>query len=209
VALSADTFSIGEVSTMVGLSAHTIRAWERRYAAVRPSRSGSRQRRYRLDEVETLKRIKDLASARGLSLRLAVAEANGEAPEIGAAPDVVTDELEEFEVEETSPWRGVADLDPRLLVLLDQRGRVFDCNVAFARLAGKLRFEMQGQRFSKLVEAYDRAKAVTLHRGTPQRRTGWELNMHTPVVAGLYSFESTPLRHRGTWLIALSGQAVG
>jgi PAS domain-containing protein len=192
---------------MVGLSPHTIRAWERRHGAVVPVRTSSGQRRYSLADVETLKRIKDVASARGLSLRLAVIEAVGEAPLLGTFVDSM-DLDPNTELEDAGPWRAVADLDSRLLALLDQKGRIIDCNVAFARLAGALRFELTGHRFSELVEAYDRAKAVAIYRGTPQRRQGWELNLQTPATAGLFSFDCVPVAHRGGWLIALVGQGV-
>jgi PAS domain-containing protein len=203
-----DSFSIGEVSSMLGLSAHTIRAWERRYGVVTPGRTASRQRRYRLADVETLKRVKDLTSSRGLSLRLAVAGALGEMPEVetAAIPDG-TPATPESSID-GGPWRAVADLDPRVIVIIDGGGRVVDCNVAFARLAGLLRFEMRGRRFADFVDAYDRAKAVSIFRGTPQRRLGWELNLVTPAAAGLYGFDCLPFRYGDGWLIACSAGEV-
>ncbi len=193
---------------MLGLTPHTLRAWERRFAAVSPSRTRSGHRRYRLEEVETLKRVKDLASARGLSLRVAVSEALGDLPELqGLATDPAPESSGERAGEET-PWRVVADLDPRLLLLLDGRGQVFDANVAFARFTGVLRFELPGRRFSELVDPYDRAKAVAIYRGNPRRRTAWELNLRSPSATALYSFECVPFRHQGGWLIACAGRAV-
>lgn len=39
-------YSVGAVCRLTGLSAHVLRAWERRYGAVRPHRSGGGTRRY-------------------------------------------------------------------------------------------------------------------------------------------------------------------
>jgi PAS domain-containing protein len=195
---------------MVGLNAHTIRAWERRFAAVAPVRTHSGQRRYRLEDVETLKRIKDLANTRRVSLRVAVAEITGDLPELGSVATNVTIDREEGEPADGGVWRVFADLDARVLVILDGRGCIVDANVAFARVAGALRFELPGRRFSELVDPYDRAKAVAIYRGTPQRRSGWELNLRTATGAGLYSFECHPFQHQpGFWLVACAGHRVG
>src|SRR3979490_1705582 len=51
-------FSIGEVATLVGVSPHPIRAWERRQKVVAPRRTPSKQRRYSADEVEVLRRVR-------------------------------------------------------------------------------------------------------------------------------------------------------
>ena len=102
---------------MLGMTAHTIRAWERRFAAVSPMRTHSGQRRYRLEDVETLKRVKDLASSRGLSLRIAVAEALGELPELeGLGPQSST-AGEEATRADGGPWRVVADLEAQGLLV--------------------------------------------------------------------------------------------
>ena len=204
-----ETFSIGETAAMVGMRPHTLRAWERRFGAVQPARNGSRQRRYSLEEVDTLKRIKDLASARGISLRLAVAEVLGDLPALSRQAAEAAQGGVVGEAAEGSPWRVFADLDPRALVILDTNGRVVDGNVAFARLTGLLRFELPGRKFSDIVDPYDRAKAVAIYRGTPQRRTGWELNLRTPVSAALYSFDCVPFQQElGAWLIACAGTEV-
>ena len=54
----ADTprvYQIGTVSTLTGLDAHTIRAWERRYGAVTPERSPGGTRRYSAQDVARLR----------------------------------------------------------------------------------------------------------------------------------------------------------
>ena len=47
-------YPIGYVSLTTGLSAHVLRAWERRYAAVKPSRSASGRRLYSQEDIDRL-----------------------------------------------------------------------------------------------------------------------------------------------------------
>jgi len=47
-------FSIQMAAQMAGLSAHTIRAWEKRYKAITPSRTDSGRRLYSAEEVDRL-----------------------------------------------------------------------------------------------------------------------------------------------------------
>ena len=51
---------IRAVARMTGLSAHVIRAWERRYEAIRPTRTDSRRRLYSDEDVERLRLLKRL-----------------------------------------------------------------------------------------------------------------------------------------------------
>jgi len=53
-------YQIGTVSTLTGIDPHTIRAWERRYDAIKPSRSESGRRRYDDHTVERLQLLKAL-----------------------------------------------------------------------------------------------------------------------------------------------------
>lgn len=53
-------FQIGTVAHLTGLHPHTIRAWERRYGAVRPLRSGGGTRLYGEEDVARLQLIKAL-----------------------------------------------------------------------------------------------------------------------------------------------------
>lgn len=57
---SASTYQIGTVSSLTGVDAHTIRAWERRYAAIVPSRDASGRRRYDDHAIERLQLLKGL-----------------------------------------------------------------------------------------------------------------------------------------------------
>jgi PAS domain-containing protein len=197
------TFSIGEVAAMVGMSAHTIRAWERRYGVLSPKRTGGNQRRYTVEDVEHLIHVKRAVSARGLSLKLAVMEQEGELPssverEHPAQPAAVADDRQ------LGPWRSVADLLPELLLIINVEGTVVDANITVARALGVVREKLSGVRFVDLVEPHDQAKAVRLYR-KPERRRGWELNMKAPNLRGLYSFDCWPLRTTQGRLVVLIG----
>lgn len=61
------TFGIGAVARMTGLTDHTIRVWERRYKAVDARRSANGRRFYRSADVEKLKLLK-LLTDHGLSI---------------------------------------------------------------------------------------------------------------------------------------------
>ncbi len=53
-------YQIGTVATLTGLDPHTIRAWERRYGAVKPDRSEKGRRVYGDEQVERLQLLKAL-----------------------------------------------------------------------------------------------------------------------------------------------------
>ncbi|MEI6873166.1 MAG: MerR family transcriptional regulator [Verrucomicrobiota bacterium] len=63
--------SIQIVSQRTGLSAHTIRAWERRYRAIEPARSQGRHRMYSESEVERLKLLANAIQTGWMISRLA------------------------------------------------------------------------------------------------------------------------------------------
>ena len=52
------TYALGAVVRLTGLSAHTIRAWERRYGAVRPTRTPGGTRRYTPSDIARLRVLK-------------------------------------------------------------------------------------------------------------------------------------------------------
>jgi len=60
VGVTPGGFSIGYVSQQTGLSSHVIRAWERRYAAVRPKRTNSGRRIFTQSDIERLNLFKQL-----------------------------------------------------------------------------------------------------------------------------------------------------
>src|SRR5690242_9246983 len=70
-------YTVGEVATLLGVSPHTVRAWERRHGIVRPVRTASGQRRYRAEDVELLRDVKRAVERDGLSLRVAFQTASG------------------------------------------------------------------------------------------------------------------------------------
>jgi len=52
-------YSIGEVSNLLDVKPHVLRYWESEIPAIRPKKSGHK-RRYNLQQIETLKKIKDM-----------------------------------------------------------------------------------------------------------------------------------------------------
>jgi PAS domain-containing protein len=198
--------TIGELAAMVGVSTDIIRAWERRHAALSPGRTAARHRRYTMEDVETLRRVRHNVAARGLSLKLAVAEAQGmvveeagvQATEAPAPPDAP-------HRDDVAPWRAVADLLASVVCILNDRGTIVDANMAFARVAGVLRPRLRGMRFLDLVEPGDRAKAARVYRPRPQRRRGWELNLRTPMLAGLFTFDTYVLPTMSGAFVVLIG----
>lgn len=54
--------NIKSVARLSGLSAHTLRAWEKRYGAIQPNRSEGGRRLYSMDDVEKLKLLAGLVS---------------------------------------------------------------------------------------------------------------------------------------------------
>lgn len=57
------TYALGVVTRLTGLSAHVLRAWERRYGAVRPIRSPGGTRRYRESDVQRLHLLRSAVEA--------------------------------------------------------------------------------------------------------------------------------------------------
>ena len=203
-------FTIAELAAMVGLTPHTIRAWEKRYGALKPVRTSAGHRRYTMEDVEFLRRIKQGVSLKGLSLKLAVMRARGEIlePEIEEARSASAPRGAEDQPDEQVPWRAMADLSPLLMAVLATDGRILDANIAFARAAGVVRGSLQGARFADFVDPHDRAKAVKAYRPPLQQRRGWELNLRTKMVSGLYSFDCWPLRRGERWLLGLVGRDI-
>ena len=203
------TFSISEVAAMVGLSAHTIRVWERRYGLAGPRRSGAGHRRYGMEEVQLLRRMKQVADARGVTLRMAALEVQGELAASAAQAPVDDAEPAPEALRDDSPWRAAADLVPQPILLLDATGAIADANVAFARAGGFIREKLRGTRFSDLVDPYDRPKAAAIWQELSRPRRSWELNLRTPMGSGLFSFDCWPLLSRGHRLMVLIGRELG
>lgn len=182
-------YTVGEVATLLGVSPHTVRAWERRHGIVRPVRTASGQRRYRAEDVELLRDVKRAVERDGLSLRVAFQTASGSQaidrraarPETGRAR-----RLPRYE----GIWHGMVDVLPHLVFLLDAHGKIVEANVMAAMQFGVPRQQLRGRLFADLVDPFDRAKAVLLFRPRARAVDGWELNMATVSGPRLYSFRS-------------------
>ena len=85
-------YSIGAVARMLGVPTSTLRAWEDRYAIVRPNRSEGAQRLYSRVQVEKLRFIKEQIdtgiSAADAHRLLAQVVSVGSAPAVAAAEDL-------------------------------------------------------------------------------------------------------------------------
>ncbi len=57
------TYTIGTLASKTGLSQHTIRAWERRYQALSPGRSGTNRRIYLEGDIERLSLLKGIVES--------------------------------------------------------------------------------------------------------------------------------------------------
>jgi hypothetical protein len=199
------TFSISEVAEMVGVSAHAIRAWERRYKTVKPIRTKSNQRRYTPEDVESLIRMKSAARFQGLSLRLAAVEQEtGHLANVVALPSAPEDA--DTTTYEPDAWRAVADLLRRLVFVIDGYGRIVDANMAVARAADMLRGRLRGLAFADMVDPYDRAKAVMAYRSIAPRRRDWDLNLRIGRLVGLYTFDCWSVSWKRRRLTILIGR---
>jgi DNA-binding transcriptional MerR regulator len=199
------TYSIGEAASLIGVSAHMLRAWERRYDLPPPSRTDSGQRRYTAGQIEHLRTVRQLVVTRGLPVPAAVELARQRAaaepsssgtPRQGEPLPAVPNDL----------WSDVLDLVPELVLVLDRSGRIVTANVVLAKLLRTTRERLPGLQFGDLVEPHDRAKAVTLYRGPPVPHRDWELNLRAGSL-GLYAFDCWPLDTEPP-LLALLGHPV-
>ena len=114
--------------------------------------------------------------------------------------------LETPQLAEIAPWRAVADLLSSLVCIIDERGVIIDANMAFARAAGVLRPRLRGMRFLDLVHPGDRAKAARVYRPRPQRHRGWEINLRTPALSGLFTFDTYVVPTMRTAFVVLIGR---
>lgn len=55
--------TVRTMSKLSGVSAHTLRAWEKRYGALKPSRTTGGQRAYNMQDLDRLRRLKHLTEA--------------------------------------------------------------------------------------------------------------------------------------------------
>lgn len=201
------TFAIGEVADMLGLSAHTIRAWERRHLFASPMRTSAGQRRYTAEDVELLRQIKHGRHALGFSMRVATMAAQGllvpEAREIdGAAGPAPVVEAEE----RVDPLRRIVDLVPDVVVVVDAEGRIRYANTAFVRFCDVLSGRLQGLHFPDFVDPFDRAKAVRAYQPPMRPRRGWEFGLRTKRRRALFAFDCWPLPSPDGQVLVLIGR---
>lgn len=198
------TFAIGEVAAMLGISPHTIRAWERRHLVVRPMRTSAGQRRYSSDDVELLRQIKHERHVHGLSMRVATLTAHGlvvpDTEEPGPAPPAPAVETG------ADPLRMVADLVPEVVVVVDTQGRVAHANTAFARFCELTLGQLRGVPLADFVDPFDRAKAVQAYQEPLRRRRDWELNLRTPRRRAFFSFDCWPVASAEGPMLAMVGR---
>src|SRR5690554_2855151 len=53
-------YSMGEVTKLTGLEAHTLRSWEKIYSELKPKKNSAGNRAYREHEIELIFQIKEL-----------------------------------------------------------------------------------------------------------------------------------------------------
>lgn len=202
-------YKIGEVAAMLGVSAHTIRAWERRHGILRPLRTIARQRRYRLEDVGLLREVKRAIDLNGLSVRLAfetVTRGSG-TPEPQTTATAKPDEMPDVALPAATDgaWRAVANVLSELILLIDHSGNVVEANTAAARTFDVVRQKLAGRTFASMVEPWDRDKAALMYRTQPRSVDGWEVNLTTPLGPRLFSFQSWSIRRGEDELVALIG----
>lgn len=61
-------YSIAEVSNILDVKPHVLRYWEQEFDSLRPKRTPRGVRRYRKDDIELLKRIKQLVWTEGYTV---------------------------------------------------------------------------------------------------------------------------------------------
>jgi DNA-binding transcriptional MerR regulator len=202
-ATSQVIYSIGEAASLIGVSAHMLRAWERRYDLPPPARTESGQRRYTPAQIEHLRQVRHLVVTHGVAVPAAVDLAGERAATPSPGAEVAGEPLSSVPHD---LWAEVLDLVPELVLVLDRAGRIVSANVALAKLLRTTRERLPGLQFSDLVEPHDRAKAVALYRGPAVPRRDWELNLRAGSL-GLYAFDSWPLEAEPP-LLALLGHPV-
>ena len=83
-------FKIGEVAELTGIKAHVLRYWEAEFSAIRPTKSRSKQRLYRKQDIEKVLYLKDLLYNQGYTIagarKLLRRKPAEQAPEVKTAP---------------------------------------------------------------------------------------------------------------------------
>jgi DNA-binding transcriptional MerR regulator len=199
----ATFFTIGEVAALVGVSPHTIRAWERRHHVLTPERTASRQRRYTPEDVELLLQVKRAVSTRGLSLKIAVQAARGT---LNAPSD---DDASIVRIPSTEPsWRSVIDVLPYLIAILGPDGAIVDANQGTARALGRSTQWLAGRSLLDFVEVADRQRAAAAWQPPFGRRFDCRVHLRTAAGSEAYTFDCWPLAQAGEPRLAVIGRGI-
>ncbi|HYW23734.1 MAG TPA: PAS domain-containing protein, partial [Terriglobales bacterium] len=202
------TFAIGEVADMLGLSAHTIRAWERRHLFASPMRTSAGQRRYTAEDVELLRQIKHGRHALGFSMRVATMAAQGLLVPEAREADVIGPATAADAEEQVDPLRRIVDLVSDVVIVVDEEGRIRHANTAFVRFCDVLPGRLQGIHFPDFVDPFDRAKAVRAYQQPMRPRRGWEFGLRTKRRRALFAFDCWPLTSVDGPVLVLIGRQV-
>jgi DNA-binding transcriptional MerR regulator len=188
------------VTRLTGLSADTIRAWERRYGAIEPRRSAGNTRRFSAEDVRRLVLLRD-ATSRGHTISsiasLSVAEleklAGGGgavgAPSKSAEPGPSTladrglEELRRGYLEAVARFdaRKAYEILMRAATFLDRRELVFGMIVPLVQDVGsKWSFGELGIAQEHMVSSQIRSVVSSLLRFAPPRPDAPQLLMTTP-----------------------------
>jgi methanogenic corrinoid protein MtbC1 len=132
--------TIRVVARRTGLTAATLRAWERRYGAVRPARSGTERRLYSDADIERLAQMRDLVK-RGHGLTQL---ARLSAPDLAA---LVRDERAHGASESARALPGGADSESTELVAVGERAIAALDGVELHRLLTRAMIELGPTRF--------------------------------------------------------------
>jgi DNA-binding transcriptional MerR regulator len=197
----ATFFTIGEVAAMVGVSPHTIRAWERRHHVLTPERTASRQRRYTHEDVELLLQVKRAVSTRGLSLKIAVRAAQGTLN----TPAEESASILQLPSSEPS-WRSVIDVLPYLIAILGPDGAIVDANQGTARALGRTTQWLVGRSLLDFVEVADRSRASAAWQPPFGRRFDCRVSLRTLAGSEAYTFDCWPLAQAGEPRLAVIGR---
>lgn len=176
--------SIGEVAAIVGIQPHTLRAWERRYRLVQPHRTPRNQRRYTVEDVALLSRIKETLGGSSRSIgRVAASQMSAIQASVPAVSAVVP-----------SVWRVALDLVPAPVMLLNGRGRIVDANDAAARYIGMPREELRRRHFKELIAPKDQRRASMVYGVPMMQRHGFRLGLRSATRTTSLQFDCWPIR---------------
>jgi DNA-binding transcriptional MerR regulator len=101
-------FPIGTVSRLTGVNSVTLRAWERRYGLITPTRTESGHRLYSDDDIERIKLILEL-----LDKGITISRVNEALRTTGG--DASTDDLDHWQSYQETMLRGVNAFDDAIL----------------------------------------------------------------------------------------------